>query len=79
MDMKKTNLDNVLSGPEVGRWEKIRLILSLSLPAILAQLTTIAMQYIDAAMVGSLGAGATACPICSSGRSSAATASWNTA
>lgn len=52
--MKKTNLDNVLSGPEVGRWEKIRLILSLSLPAILAQLTTIAMQYFDAAMAAEL-------------------------
>ena len=32
----------------------------MSLPAILAQLTTIAMQYIDAGMVGSLGAEATA-------------------
>lgn len=32
----------------------------LSLPAILAQITTIAMQYIDSAMVGALGAGASA-------------------
>ena len=29
----------------------------LSLPAILTQITTIAMQYIDSAMVGALGAG----------------------
>ena len=32
----------------------------LSLPAILTQITTIAMQYIDSAMVGSLGANASA-------------------
>ena len=44
----------------MSRGEKIRLVMSLSLPAILAQLTTIAMQYIDAGMVGSLGAAATA-------------------
>ena len=35
-------------------------MLSMSLPAILAQLTSIAMQYIDAGMVGSMGANATA-------------------
>ena len=40
--------------------EKIRVAWSLSLPAILAQLTTILMQYIDAAMVGQMGAGASA-------------------
>ena len=39
--------------------EKIALVLSMSVPAILAQLTSIAEQYIDAAMVGSLGAQAT--------------------
>ena len=32
----------------------------LSLPAILTQITTIAMQYIDSAMVGALGANASA-------------------
>ena len=32
----------------------------LSLPAILTQITTIAMQYIDSAMVGALGADASA-------------------
>ncbi len=36
-----------------------KLVLKLSLPGILAELTSIAMQYIDAAMVGSLGANAT--------------------
>ena len=39
--------------------QKVALVLSMSLPAILAQLTSIAMQYIDAGMVGSLGAAAT--------------------
>ena len=50
----------VLAGQDLGSIQKVRLILGLSLPAILAQLTSIAMQYIDAAMVGSLGAAATA-------------------
>ena len=36
--------------------EQIKLTISLSTPAILAQLSSIIMQYIDASMVGSLGA-----------------------
>ena len=40
--------------------QQARLVLSLSMPAILAQLTTTMMQYIDASMVGSLGAEASA-------------------
>ena len=36
------------------------MILRLSIPAILAQISTIVMQYIDASMVGSLGAGGSA-------------------
>ena len=35
-------------------------VIQLSVPAVLAEITAIAMQYIDAAMVGSLGAGASA-------------------
>lgn len=35
-------------------------LISLSIPAILAELSSMAMQYIDAAMVGSLGANASA-------------------
>ena len=38
----------------------IRQVFKLSLPAILTQITTIAMQYIDSAMVGNLGANASA-------------------
>lgn len=39
---------------------QIREVWRLSLPAILTQITTIAMQYIDSAMVGALGADASA-------------------
>lgn len=39
---------------------QIRQVLKLSLPAILTQITTIVMQYIDSAMVGNLGANASA-------------------
>ena len=40
--------------------EQVRLIIQLSIPAILAEISAIAMQYIDAAMVGSLGSDASA-------------------
>lgn len=40
--------------------QQLRLTLQLSTPAILAQLTTTIMQYIDASMVGSMGANASA-------------------
>lgn len=57
--MKKTNLELFFKEEHPTGMSKIALLLSLSVPAILAQLTSIAMQYIDAAMVGSLGADAT--------------------
>ena len=60
MKMKNNSIDIILKQSDVSRAEKIRLVLGMSLPAILAQLTSIAMQYIDAGMVGSLGAEATA-------------------
>ncbi len=40
--------------------EQLALVRRLSLPAIMAQIISIAMQYIDAAMVGSIGAQASA-------------------
>ena len=40
--------------------EKLRLIVDLSVPSILAQITTVLMFFIDAAMVGHLGAAASA-------------------
>lgn len=46
------------------KWQSLRpdiaLVWRLSLPAILTQITTIVMQYIDSAMVGALGANASA-------------------
>lgn len=43
-------------GQEMSPRQQLRLTAVLSWPAIVAQLSTIVMQYIDAAMVGSLGA-----------------------
>ena len=45
---------------DVTRTEIMHMVWSMSIPAILSQITFIAMQYIDAAMVGSLGAQASA-------------------
>ena len=39
---------------------QVKEVWHLSLPAILTQITTIVMQYIDSAMVGALGANASA-------------------
>ncbi|WP_295156368.1 MATE family efflux transporter [uncultured Ruminococcus sp.] len=41
-------------------YENVKTVIALSVPAILSQLSTVIMQYIDTAMVGSLGSGATA-------------------
>lgn len=49
-------LERIRSGRKLSFAERLRLMALLSLPAILAQLSAIAMQYIDASMVGSLGA-----------------------
>ena len=40
--------------------QKLFLLYKMSIPSILSQITSIIMQYIDAAMVGNLGAGASA-------------------
>ncbi len=40
--------------------EYLKQVIQLSIPAVLAQISSIIMQYIDASMVGSLGAAATA-------------------
>lgn len=47
-------------GETLSKKQKIKFVWYLSIPAILSQLTSILMQYIDAAMVGSLGANASA-------------------
>lgn len=56
----KTEADRLLAMIREGRimsaGQKVRLAVMLSVPAVVAQLSSIVMQYIDASMVGSLGA-----------------------
>lgn len=60
MSSKKDLLSNLREGCELKFRDQIMLIIRLSIPAIMAQLSSIIMQYIDAAMVGSLGANSSA-------------------
>lgn len=56
-----TGLTEILSGNgKISLGSMIKLVLRLSIPAIMAEISSIIMQYIDAAMVGSLGAHASA-------------------
>lgn len=50
----------VRDGEEISIPRQLRLMVMLSLPAILAQFSSVMMQYIDAGMVGRLGAGPSA-------------------
>ena len=56
----KRNSEELLSyireGRTMTRSEKMRLIVSLSIPSILAQISATVMFFIDASMVGHLGA-----------------------
>lgn len=54
--MKQDLLLHLRQGQSLSRRDRIQLIIRLSLPAIMAQLSSIIMQYIDASMVGTLGA-----------------------
>ena len=54
--MTRDLLERLRSGAALSRRQQTTLILHLSWPAIMAELSSIAMQYIDAAMVGRLGA-----------------------
>ena len=64
MGIKKGKTDYLLSlireGKSMTLGQQLRLTAYLSVPAIMAQVSSIAMQYIDASMVGSLGANAAA-------------------
>lgn len=53
-------LARIREGRSMTRGEKLRLIVSLSIPSILAQLSATVMFFIDASMVGHLGARASA-------------------
>lgn len=62
--MMKNKTDSLLllirNGQAMTLRQQLRLTVELSIPSIVAQISAIAMQYIDAAMVGRLGAGAAA-------------------
>ena len=53
-------LSYIRDGKTMTQGEKLRLIVSLSIPSILAQISATVMFFIDASMVGHLGARATA-------------------
>ncbi len=53
-------MEQMRQGGTLVRSEKLNLVMMLSLPAMMGQLSVIAMQYIDAMMVGQLGAKASA-------------------
>ena len=53
-------LDRIRDGRSMNGRERLDLIVRLSIPSILAQLSVIIMFYIDVSMVGSLGANASA-------------------
>lgn len=48
-------LRELREGQELSHYQQVNLVMRLSLPAILAQISSIMMQYIDASMVGQLG------------------------
>ena len=57
-ETKDILLQRIRNGSTLSTGAQIRLCLMLSYPAILAQLSSVMMQYIDSAMVGHLGAAA---------------------
>ena len=59
---KKTEylMESIRSGRAMVRSEKLNLIVGLSIPSMLAQISTVMMFFIDASMVGHLGAEASA-------------------
>ena len=55
--MKEDTLSYIRDNKEITFEQKIRLVIMQRLPTIMAQVSSIIMQYIDASMVGRLGAG----------------------
>ncbi len=53
-------MESIRSGRTMARSEKLNLIVGLSIPSMLAQISTVLMFFIDASMVGHLGAEASA-------------------
>ena len=53
-------LSLIREGKKMALKQQLKLTVYLSIPAIMTQLSSIVMQYVDASMVGSLGANASA-------------------
>ena len=60
MAQEKNTINWLNNSEKLSFRQQIKLVIRLSIPAILAEITSIVMQYIDAAMVGSMGAKASA-------------------
>lgn len=60
MKKKDLLLSMIRSGQPMTLGQQLRLTVILSMPSIIAQMSAVVMEYIDAAMVGSLGAAASA-------------------
>ena len=58
--MNNQYLLKLRNGEKISTSQQVKKIMLLSLPAILSQVSSTVMQYIDASMVGSLGADASA-------------------
>lgn len=56
----ETELGRLRAGEKLTLSQQLRMIITLSVPAIFSQISSIIMQYIDASMVGRLGANASA-------------------
>lgn len=56
MDKENVLLSRIRQGKPMTRAEKLRLIVEMSVPSMLAQLSAVLMFFIDASMVGQLGA-----------------------
>ena len=54
--MRQNLLEKMRKGERLAMGQQLLLIFQLSIPAIMAQISSIVMQYIDASMVGQLGA-----------------------
>lgn len=53
--LKKDFLERLRNGQDLSPWQLLFLTIQLSIPAIMAQVSSIVMQYIDASMLGHLG------------------------
>ena len=59
--MKRPSLGEMIRSDACDSWwRRLRMVVTLSIPAMVAQLAGIIMEFIDASMVGSLGANASA-------------------